>query len=58
MKIFERIKMAGGVYRYTGTLVLPERSSSIGVSAPRIAAFPQTGVNFRAVITQLNSIPL
>ena len=32
-----------GVYRYTGTLTLPAGIKIIGVGAPRIASFPQTG---------------
>lgn len=32
-----------GVYRYTGTLVLPENIKLVGVGAPKIASFPQTG---------------
>ena len=32
-----------GVYRYTGTLTLPAGIRIIGVGAPKLASFPQTG---------------
>lgn len=32
-----------GVYRYTGTLILPSEARIVGSGAPKIASFPQTG---------------